>query len=309
MKTAWLFPGHGSQYPGMGRGLWQSDPVAQHVLDCAERLSGLPLSDLMSRGPAQELMRPEVLEPAIVAFQAAYVLHLRARGERPAVVAGYSLGELTALFAAGVLSLEDTLRIAVLRGRCLRDVAAGGEWRMIAAEGVRPGYQGANGVAVAAWNAPGEMTLVGADSAVRHEERLLLREGARIGDVSAAGPWHCEAARAGANEIGAALRDFEFREPNLPVYAGSAGGREDRPGELRRLLAEQIASPVRWCDVAESLWAAGVDEAVEIGPGRTLTAFMRRNLGRRSCSLRFLERPMGAVSGRKAPQILCITRS
>ena len=290
MKTAWLFPGHGSQYPGMGRRLWQSDPVARDVLNRAERLSAVPLQRLMMRGPASELMCPDVLEPAIVAFQLAYVLHLRGCRERPRVVAGYSLGELAALFAAGVLDMGDALRIAVLRGRSLRAVAEAGDWRMIGASGVGDDYRTGNEVAVAAWNAPGDLTVVGADPAVRREEQFLLRKGARISDIAAAGPWHCELARTAAIEIGRALRPFDFREPQVPVYLGSTGGCENRPEELRRLLAEQIAAPVRWREVAESLWAAGVRQTIEIGPGRTLTAFLRRNWAGRPCSLRFLER-------------------
>jgi [acyl-carrier-protein] S-malonyltransferase len=274
----------------MGGRLFRNDSVAQDVLDCAERMSGVPLRTLMMRGPASELMRPDVLEPAIVGYQSAYVMHLRQRGQRPSVVAGYSLGELTAHFAAGVLGLEDTLRIAVLRGRYLRALADNGDWRMVLASGVEDEDSLGNEVAVAGWNAPSELTLVGTDAAVRREERLLLRKGARISDIATAGPWHCELARSAANEIGRALDAFDFREPELPVYLGSTGGSENRPEELRRLLSEQIAIPVRWREVANALWAAGVHETLEIGPGRTLTAFLRRNWRGRPCYLRFLER-------------------
>src|SRR5215472_8135932 len=159
MKQAWLFPGQGSQYPGMGRWLWETDPVAKEILEAAACHSAIPLRSLMMRGSRIELMRPEVMEPAIIAVQTSYVMTLRRHRILPDVVAGYSLGEIGAMFAAGVFSLEDALRIAVLRGRILQVTADTRDWRMIAATGLAVGYQPGRDTAIAAWNGPTDLTL------------------------------------------------------------------------------------------------------------------------------------------------------
>jgi [acyl-carrier-protein] S-malonyltransferase len=289
VMRAWLFPGQGSQYPGMGERLWE-EPSAQKVVALAESLSQLPLCALMQSGPSEQLMRADVVEPAIAAVEIAYVVWLNEQGLRPDVVAGYSMGEIAALFAAGVIALEDALEIAMLRGQVLQAAADGGRWRMVSGTEFPPGYETGAGVAIAAWNAPGDVTITGEESSVWREETILIRAGAKLSNVSVSGPWHSKWAGEVAAAIEQKLRGFRFSAPVAPVFLGSTGTSEGRPEELRRSLSRQIATPVLWSTVLEGLWNAGVRETLEVGPGRTLTGFLRRNWNGRYYSAAFLER-------------------
>lgn len=296
MMKAWLFPGQGSQYPGMGRWVWSDHSSAQKILAMAELSSGLPLRDTMRIGPSERLMRSDVAEPAITALAIAYVVLLREQGMRPGVVAGYSLGEIAAMFAAGVIELEEALEIATLRGQLLQSAAERGRWRMIVANGLPSGYETGAGTAIAAWNGPSDVTITGEESSVRREEILLIRAGARVGEVSVCGPWHSSLAGEVANALEAKLGGFHFRAPEVPVFLGSTGKCESRPEELRRSLSLQIAVPVLWTGVLDGLWTCGVRESLEVGPGRTLTGFLRRNWSGRAYSAAFLERENGSRS-------------
>jgi [acyl-carrier-protein] S-malonyltransferase len=297
---AWLFPGHGSQYPGMGR--WcRTDADAQKIFDAAESLSGLPLRHAMTRGPIAELTRPDVLEPALVALQIAHVERLRRHDIRPDAVAGYSVGEIAALCAAGVVSRYDALRLAAARGRLLQTLADRGCWRMATVSridcgeltsAIRPLLH-TGSVAIGAFNARDHVMITGVDSAVRRAEALAVTREAACAHVDVAGPWHSIIARDIAIEVAALMTSIPFRRPDIPVWLGTIGGREDTPGECRRALADQIWRPVLWTSVLASLWAAGVRRSVEIGPGHSLTGFLRRNWPAGRFVATFLERENG----------------
>jgi len=300
-RAAWLFPGHGSQYVGMGRELLESWPAARATFERAEALSGLPLRRIMLRGSDEELRRPDVLEPALVALSLGHAGLASERFGPPRAVAGYSAGAVAALCRAGVLSEEDALQAAVLRGRILQRAAEAGGGGMSAVSGlslsrVRRLVARVGGVELAGWNAPDQCTVTGRVEAIHLFERAALREGAGVSPVAAAGPWHGSLMREAAEEIAEALKPIRFSSPVLPVYTPVTGMREDDPAALRRGLAEQIMRPVLWRPLLRLL-LRDTERLYEIGPGHTLIGFARATVGSsRRHGLFAVERAGGRLS-------------
>lgn len=301
MKEVWIFPGQGSQYPGMGRALYQLSTTALEVLQRVEALSGLPIGTLASQGPRERLTQPVVLEPAVAALQIAYVDELKKSGARPDCVAGYSLGELGAFYCAEVITREDALNIAVLRSRILQK-KVGGPWRMATVRGVpsstlegivarlSPPYA----LAVGAYNAPGHAAITGETHGVIKAEIEIASLGGVTSVVDVAGPWHSSLALDCVREVRQALQPFNFNEPRIPLYSSATGGLLAGKDNLRDCLAAQIALPVLWNQVLTALWERGVRKSLEIGPGHVLTGFVRRSWPNRGQESRFIERENGS---------------
>jgi [acyl-carrier-protein] S-malonyltransferase len=261
MGPAWLFPGQGAQYPGMGRRLWDRFAQARSIAEEAEALSGLPLREIARRGPADRLRRCDVLEPVLAAVSLSYAAILREHGRAPAFVAGYSAGEVAALCCAGAITRTDALRIAVHRGRILQDAAAARPGRMIAAYRIPAAVVAAvvaelaprGALAIAAWNAPDHVTLAGDEATIGLAERRLLRLKAEVAPIDVAGPWHCHLLDRAAERAAGVLEAIPFRAPTVPVYTSASGRIETDPGRLRRDLAEQLRAPVRWGAILDDL--------------------------------------------------------
>jgi [acyl-carrier-protein] S-malonyltransferase len=302
MRIVMLFPGQGAQYPGMGRVIYDQFPRAREILRQAEALSGLPLREVCLRGPDVRLRQPNVLEPALTALAVSYVELLAGHGVRPDCVAGYSAGEVAALYAAGVVSLTDALRLAVRRGRALQE-ATTDAGRMVAVaqlpttavERVIAGLRSRGHLAVAAWNAVDHTTIVGEEARIQEAARELRALGGVLTDVAVAGPWHCAWVAGAARRVQEAIADMEFRPPRVPVYTSATGEPEDCPERLRHGLAEQIARPVRWRPIVTDLLRLGVRHFVEVGAGRTLYGFLLREARATgiACRAHFVERENG----------------
>jgi [acyl-carrier-protein] S-malonyltransferase len=300
MREVWIFPGQGSQYPGMGRRLYQGSAAAREVLGRAEILSGLPLGSIAAHGTREQLMQPLVLEPVVTALQIAYVDELKKSGAQPDCVAGYSLGELAAFYCTGVISREDALEIAVRRSRILQKIAAGpaGPWRMAAVRGLStPTLEAIVAelsvlytIAVAAHNAPDQAAITGESHGVIKAEIEIAARGGVTSLIDVAGPWHCSLVESCVGELHEVLRSFVFSKPGIPLYSSTTGGALVKEEELRRCLAAQIALPVLWNQVLTVLWKQGVRRSLEIGPGHMLTGFVRRTWPNRGPESRFLER-------------------
>ena len=278
--------------------MFSRSTFARRLLDRVKAATGLPLQDICLRGPGELLRRPDVLEPALLILSLAHAEELRQQGTQPAVVAGYSAGELAALCVAGVLSVESALEAAVRRGRILGENLPPGKMvalygvptalihtvvRSLAVEGV---------ISIGAWNAPDHVTLCGEESLLRRAVRAARTLGAQCGEIDVAGPWHCALAAPAAQRVARALVDLEFRPPKTPVYLGSLGGLEDAPERLRAALADQIQAPVLWQQITDGLLRAGVEQFTEVGPGRVLCGLVRRRVGgARSHHISWVERP------------------
>jgi [acyl-carrier-protein] S-malonyltransferase len=281
----------------MGRSLYRECAEARKILETAEARAELPATISSLQGPREELMQPAVLEPAIVALEIAYVEELRRRDIRPDVVAGYSLGEIAAFYCAEVITVEEALQIAVLRGRILQKMTRGA-WRMAVVSGlpvtdleaIASKKASGSTLAITAHNAPGHFAIAGEmDAVLRAEVEISSRGGVTI-PIEVAGPWHCPVATPAAIEIHKALESFNFRPPKIPLYLSSTGTLVTKTGELCSCLANQICLPILWNEVLDDLWRRGARQSLEVGPGHVLTAFVRRTWPTGQYQARFLER-------------------
>ncbi len=315
-RTAWLFPGHSSQYPGMGREVLEASATAREIFAETEELSELPVRKVMLRGPAERLSRPALLEPALTALSLAHAALLAENGLAPDCVAGYSAGEVAALHAAGVLSRTSALRLAVLRGQILERAAGRPAVRTVALYAI-PSHQvedlvrdlkSRGLIAVAAWNSEDHTTVTGTPELVHEAERRALVLGGVASVVEVAGAWHSPAVADAAAEAWDRSREIEFRPPRVPLYAGLSGRPESDPDQIRLCVARQICQPVLWQQVMDALLRDGCTGFLELGPGGVLSSFLKRRRGgaptlniqcveRRGGVLRALDRLGGARRG------------
>ena len=285
MSTAWLFPGHGCQYVGMGGAMFTGSAPGQRWMQLAEMESGLPLRALVARGPLRALTRPQVIEPLLAAIGGAYADWLVSVGLRPSAVAGYSAGEVVAMYAAGVFDAETCVRIACLRGLALESAALAPVCgSMVSMSGecfevmVRLVEQAAlsEHVYVAANNGPRHLAAAGTAAGLCLLGRLAHGAGVQVRAIDAAGPWHSPLVMNACNELLQTLADMPMAAPQLPLWLGSRAGPCAEPAMLRQALAESVVVTVQWRQVIEGLLLCGVQNFLECGPGRTLWGLLRQ---------------------------------
>ena len=281
MSLAFLYPGQGSQKVGMGAALRTSDrAVFDHHFGLADDIAGLPVSRLALEGPADELTRTEVSQPALFAFSLALTEIARQEGIEPALVAGHSLGELTAAVAAGALGLEDGMRLVVERSRRMAAVQAAAPGAMAAvlgldAERVHELCARAGDVVVANLNAPGQIVVSGACDAVPSLCELVDEAGGRAVRLPVGGAFHSPAMTPVRDALARAVAGLKWHPPRMPLAANAFGRLVRHPDEVRAALVTQVAAPVRWVDCMQALVSAGATEFLELGPGRVLTGLAR----------------------------------
>lgn len=282
-----MFPGQGSQRPGMAGHLLDTYPSARRLFARADEILGRPLSQICATGTAEELARTEVTQPAIAATSLAVYEVLRTAGYRPGAVAGHSLGEYPALVAAGVLSLESALELVQLRGRLMGDVARGVPGAMAAVLGLPAeevlaacgSAESVGTVQVANYNEPLQTVISGHASAVETAGRAALEAGAeRVVPLAVSAPFHCTLMQAVEEEFTEALAARRFTDPELPVISSVTGTYVRSGEEARELLRRQLTGPVRWVEVLRTAARQPVSAYTEIGPGRVLSGLARRTL-------------------------------
>ena len=290
MGRAFVFPGQGSQSVGMGRDLAAAFAPARYVFDEVDEALGQRLSRLMFEGPEDELTLTANAQPALMAVSLALVrvleqeagLDLAAKVD---FVAGHSLGEYSALAAAGTLDLPDAARLLRRRGRAMQEAVPVGQGAMAALLGLD--LEAAGEVAAAAAedevcvpandNAPGQVVLSGNKAAVERAVALAAERGARRSvmlPVSA--PFHCPLMAPAADVMAEALAEVTLQPPRIPVVTNVSASVESRPDALRRLLVQQVTSMVRWRECVVYMKEQGVDSLVELGAGKVLTGLTRR---------------------------------
>ena len=290
MERAFVFPGQGSQAVGMGRELSAAFPVAREVFEEVDDALSQALSRLMFEGPEDRLTLTENAQPALMAVSLAVVRVLESEGsfvlaEKGAAVAGHSLGEYSALAAAGTLSLADAARLLKRRGQAMQEAVPVGEGAMAAVLGLSVedaealAEEAADGdvCVVANDNAPGQVVLSGDAAAIERATALAPEKGAkRCIPLSVSAPFHCSLMAPAAEVMEEALAKVAFAPPALSVVTNVTAARESDPTRLRTLLVEQVTGRVRWRESVEAMRNDGVEMLVELGAGKVLSGLTRR---------------------------------
>ena len=285
--VAFLFPGQGSQAVGMGRELADNFSVAREVFQEADEALGFSLSALCFEGPEDRLQLTEFTQPAIVTVSVAAERVLRVHGIAPTIVAGHSLGEYTALVAAGVLSFGDAVRAVHARGQYMQQAVPAGEGAMAAVLGlssgavvdvcVAAGAETGAVVAAANLNAPEQTVISGAAAGVARAGELAKVAGAkRVVMLQVSAPFHCALMQPAQDRLAALLAGFEFREARVPVVVNVDAVAVREGAKLREALVRQVTGAVRWVESMQVVLAAGAVLAVEVGPGKVLSGLMRQ---------------------------------
>jgi len=284
-KIAFIFPGQGSQYVGMGKEVFQNFPLARQTFEEADDALGHTLSKLCFDGPESELKLTFNTQPAILTVSAAILKVLFAEtGISPSCLAGHSLGEYTSLFAAGALPVPDGVRITRLRGKLMQEAVPVGEGSMAAIIGLPKGEvekicaEAASGqvVSPANYNSPEQIVISGHKEAVERASTMALERGVRVVALPVSAPFHCSLMKPAAEKLGEELKKISFSEIKIPVISNAEADPYPSKEEIRRLLTTQVDHPVRWEESMNRLIQDGIETFIEVGPGRVLSGLMKR---------------------------------
>jgi [acyl-carrier-protein] S-malonyltransferase len=281
--VAYIFPGQGSQYVGMGKDLFDAHQAARKVFERADEILGLRLSTICFEGPDEELKQTKYTQPAIFLHSIAVASMIR--GEKAAMAAGHSLGEYSALVYAGALSFEDGLRLVRLRGELMHQAGLERPGTMAAVVGLSPAQlesvcrnaEDHGIVRPANFNSPGQIVISGSVAGVHRAIQLAKEAGAKLAkELPVSGAFHSPLMEPARDGLKVALDKVTIRDAELPVYANVTARPVRRADEIRRLLFEQLTSPVRWEETITAMVADGATRFVEVGPGKVLQNLVKR---------------------------------
>ena len=281
MAKAFVFPGQGSQFPGMCKDLYDAHAEAREMCQAADRLLGFSLTDVMFNGTADDLKQTKVTQPAV--FLHSVIAQRLMTIERPDMVAGHSLGEFSALVACGALRFEDALLLVSARAQAMQAACEQNPGTMAAVlalpdDQVDAICQKENGVVVAAnFNCPGQVVISGEIEAVEAACVALKEAGARRAlRLPVGGAFHSPLMQPAAEDLAKAINKTDFHKPFCPIYQNVSAQAEINPETIRTNLLKQLTAPVRWTQSVQQMIADGATEFYEFGPGDVLKGLIRK---------------------------------
>ena len=284
MKKAYIFPGQGSQFPGMAKELYQSNEIARQMLDRANEVLGFRITDIMFEGTAEDLKQTKVTQPAI--FLHSVVLAKCLPDFCPDMVAGHSLGEFSALVAAGAMDFEEGLRLVAIRAQAMQKACEAVPGTMAAVlalptETVEEICGSIDGTVVAAnYNCEGQIVISGEKSAVEEACIKMKEAGAkRALPLQVGGAFHSPLMEPARAELAEGIAKAQFSTPVCPVYQNVTAMPSTDPEEIKANLLAQLTAPVRWTQSVRNMIADGASEFVEVGPGNVLQGLVKKTGG------------------------------
>lgn len=293
MKTAFIFPGQGSQYVGMGSDLYEDNESIRKIFDEAEEILEFPLRKICFEGPEEELKKTKYTQPAIFVHSLAVNHILAGKGIQAEAAAGHSLGEYSALVAAGALSFENGLRLVKLRGELMQNAGDKNPGTMAAVIGLsnevvaeicetasKKGY-----VKPANFNSPGQIVISGSVEGVHYAMELAKENKARIvTELVVSGAFHSPLMEDAIGGLTEALAKTEISKPRIPVYTNVTAKPASEPEQIRELLQKQVLSPVLWQNIIENMIQDGIQRFYEVGPSKVLCGLGKRINRETECS-------------------------
>ena len=282
---AFVFPGQGAQFTGMGKDLYDNNPIAKELFDKADEILGFSITNIMFNGTDEELKETKVTQPAVFLHSVASALCL---GDDfcPAMVAGHSLGEFSALVAAGALSFEDGLRLVSARAMAMQKACEAAPGTMAAVIGLpdetienicKEVSESGETVVAANYNCPGQLVISGTIEGINAACEKLKAAGAkRALPLKVGGAFHSPLMRPAKDELEKAFEATEFKAPRCPVYQNVDGKPYTDPAEIKANLIAQLTSSVRWTESVNNMISAGADDFTECGPGKALQGMIGR---------------------------------
>ena len=281
MKKAYVFPGQGSQFPGMAKDLYENNATAREMLDKANEILGFRITDIMFEGTAEDLKQTAVTQPAI--FLHSVVLAKCLTDFAPEMVAGHSLGEFSALVAAGAMDFEEGLKLVSIRARAMQkacEITPGAMAAVLAlpTEKIEEICAACEGVVVAAnYNCEGQIVISGSVEAVSEASEKMKAAGARRALIlPVGGAFHSPLMQQAADELAAGIESVVFKAPVCPVYQNVTALPTTDPAEIKKNLLAQLTAPVKWTQTVENMVADGADNFVESGPGKVLQGLVSK---------------------------------
>ncbi|MGX1900309.1 ACP S-malonyltransferase [Thermolongibacillus altinsuensis] len=285
-KTAFIFPGQGSQTVGMGKEFAQKDEKVASFFKKADERLGFSLSTIIFEGPQETLTRTENAQPALLTMSIALFEKVKEAGFVPDYVAGHSLGEYSALVAASVLSFEDAVYVVRKRGELMEEAVPAGEGTMAAVLGmdepllasiVAKAAKEVAPVQLANLNCPGQIVISGAKQGVEYAAKLAKEQGAkRVIPLEVSGPFHSSLMKPAADRLAQVLNEVRMHDSSIPIISNVTAQPMIKKEEIKEKLIEQLFSPVRWEQSVQTMIELGVDTFVEIGPGKVLSGLVKK---------------------------------